>query len=394
MNNREDVVQKLTKTAFRIDSLSSCLNNMNNPDFDLSNKGKVLSKYLFVRTSLLQPTSLNEWRIGLTVSCSSLQQHLAFENQNTNDYITEKLWGTLSSGTIPIYFGAPNAKEHVPFNGVIFVDDFPTIESLAEYLIKVSNDQKLYESYHIWRKEPLPDAFLAKYNISRTHSKCRTCRWAHAKKYGLGWDHTRQSIEPLVLERATCVRDNHLVTPAVESWSKDGYSNGENFELELVNFESVQSSCPLMKNGITRSKVGNNELTRSIWSNDGTTDIYVEGSSVNTYILKLAFPLEDHKSLHIDKFNLVWIENNRSRVSIAIQCNPEFTRDISSALHVASGLFEVHISPDILPLRVRMIVENLDSFNNDADAHPSYYAKRMFDDMFETPHLFSVAREV
>jgi hypothetical protein len=67
---------------------------------------------------------------------------------------------------------------------------------------------------------------------------------------------------------------------------------------------------------------------------------------------------------------------------------------MSSVVTVASGLFEVHVSPDMLPLRVRMIVENLDSFNNDVDAHPSYYAQRMFDDMFEIPHLFSVARGV
>jgi hypothetical protein len=53
MNNREAVVQKLMKTDFRIDSLSSCLKNVDNPDLDLSNKGKVLSKYLFVSTSPL-----------------------------------------------------------------------------------------------------------------------------------------------------------------------------------------------------------------------------------------------------------------------------------------------------------------------------------------------------
>ncbi|KAL3802742.1 hypothetical protein ACHAWO_010090 [Cyclotella atomus] len=196
----------------------------------------------------------------------------------------------------------------------------------------------------------------------------------------------------VVLERETSISDNHLVTPAAESWSKDGYN--ENIELVPIRFQSMQSSCPLMENGITCSKVGNDDLTRSIWSNDGATDIYVEGSPSDTYILKLAFPLEHHKPLHTAKFNLVWIQDDRSRVSLAIQCNRECTREMSSVVTVASGLFEVHVSPDMLPLRVRMIVENLDSFNNDVDAHPSYYAQRMFDDMFEIPHLFSVARGV
>jgi hypothetical protein len=156
----------------------------------------------------------------------------------------------------------------------------------------------------------------------------------------------------------------------------------------------MQSSCPLKENGMTRSKVRNDDLTRSIWSNDGATGIYVDGSPSDTYILRLAFPLEHHKPLHTAKFNLVWIENNRSRVSFAIQCNRECTREMSSVVTVALGILEVHVSPDMLPLQVRIMVENLDSLNNDADAHPSYYAQRMFDVMFEIPHLFSVAREV
>jgi hypothetical protein len=316
---------------------------------------------------------------------------LAFENQNTNDYITEKLWGTLSSGTIPVYFGAPNAKEHITFNGVIYVDDFPTIDSLAEYLMKVSNDKELYDSYHSWREEPLPKTFLAKYNISRTHSKCRTCRWAHARKYGLGWNHTSQTIEPLMLERETCIRGSHLRTPAVESWAKDGSGNYEDIGLELINFDQLQSSCPLIENYISRAKVGNDELTRSIWSNDGTTDIYVEGSSLDSYILRLAFPLEQQGSLYMAALNLLWAEDDRSRVSIAIKCNPEWTREISSVVTVESGVFEVRISPEMLPLRIRIIVENVDTLHKRADEHPSYYGQRMLEDMMKHPHLFSVA---
>lgn len=48
LNNREDLVHKLMGTEFRVDSLSSCLNNVDDPGFDLSNKGEVMSKYMFV----------------------------------------------------------------------------------------------------------------------------------------------------------------------------------------------------------------------------------------------------------------------------------------------------------------------------------------------------------
>ena len=93
-NNRESVVKQLSK-SFRVDSLSSCLKNANAPPgSNIKDKKSVMPQYLF---------------------------YLAFENQNTDDYITEKLWGSLQSGTIPVYLGAPDIKDHIPFNGVIFV---------------------------------------------------------------------------------------------------------------------------------------------------------------------------------------------------------------------------------------------------------------------------------
>lgn len=48
MNNREDVVKQLINSNFRVDSLSSCLNNVENTEFDLGNKRGVMRKYLFV----------------------------------------------------------------------------------------------------------------------------------------------------------------------------------------------------------------------------------------------------------------------------------------------------------------------------------------------------------
>jgi hypothetical protein len=49
----------------------------------------------------------------------------AFENSNTNDYVTEKLFGPLEAGSVPIYQGAPNAKKFAPDDhSVIFADDF------------------------------------------------------------------------------------------------------------------------------------------------------------------------------------------------------------------------------------------------------------------------------
>merc|ERR1740117_538797 len=88
-NKREKFVSELIdKTELRVDSLSSCVNNAEPPPgADMKNKTAVMAQYLF---------------------------HLAFENSNVDDYITEKLWGALESGSLPVYLGANNIKERVP----------------------------------------------------------------------------------------------------------------------------------------------------------------------------------------------------------------------------------------------------------------------------------------
>lgn len=40
--------------------------------------------------------------------------HLAFENFNQKDYVTEKLYEAIDSGTVPIYYGAPNVEDFFP----------------------------------------------------------------------------------------------------------------------------------------------------------------------------------------------------------------------------------------------------------------------------------------
>ena len=47
-NNREKLVKELTSSEFRVDSLSSCLNNRKAPPgVNLKDKKQVMSKYLF-----------------------------------------------------------------------------------------------------------------------------------------------------------------------------------------------------------------------------------------------------------------------------------------------------------------------------------------------------------
>jgi hypothetical protein len=86
-------------------------------------------------------------------------------------------------------------RHHLPKHSTMLVDDFDySTQDLARYLGEVSRNKTLYESYHQWRKLPLPKWFHKKYDFTKVHALCRMCRFIYAKKYGLGWDREAQEI--------------------------------------------------------------------------------------------------------------------------------------------------------------------------------------------------------
>ena len=161
-SNREGLVKSLME-LMPVDSVSRCLHNFDLED--TSEKIPMMQKYAM---------------------------YFAFENQRVDDYITEKLWDTFQAGVLPVYFGAPNIKEHVPEHSIVHVDDFESHEELAQHLQEIMSNEELYNSYHAWRYKPLPHWFVAKYNFTHVHSECRVCRWASAKLRGLPWDAAKQ----------------------------------------------------------------------------------------------------------------------------------------------------------------------------------------------------------
>ncbi|EFA86302.1 glycosyltransferase [Heterostelium album PN500] len=101
---------------------------------------------------------------------------LAFENSNSNDYVTEKLFGALSVGTIPLYDGAPNAKKFAPDNNsVIFTEDYGTPEKLAEYLLYLDRNDDEYQKYFEWKKKGPTKDWTAMVDIARIGARCRVC---------------------------------------------------------------------------------------------------------------------------------------------------------------------------------------------------------------------------
>lgn len=366
-NHREDLVVALMESnVFDVESLSGCLRNSGPPPGvqDMRNKTAVLEQYLF---------------------------HLAFENQNENDYVTEKLWGVLSSGTVPIYFGAPNIKEHAPPNSIIVVDDYASPKDLAVYLQKVAANKTLYETYHAWRKQPLSKSFHQKYDFTRTHSTCRLCRWVHAKKHGLGWDHEQQQlVEELKIPRTTCLDENGMVErPFQEKWITASGASVVTTESDSHNHANKRSPvCNLQENSendnriLQLSEQGNGNWRRTVWDNDGVTDFVVEGTKNIGLKLQLTTPLVGTETIRTSVSQReFWLQDSQSRMTILTSQELKDNDGMSTQLFLSSIGVIVEI-PLTSAMNIRIIVEDLDTLHVGATERANYFGKIMTDDFF------------
>ena len=64
-----------------------------------------------------------------------------YENACIPGYITEKIFDCFFSGTIPIYYGAPNIAYYVPKDTFIDLRDFNSYEQLYNYIKNMSDDK-------------------------------------------------------------------------------------------------------------------------------------------------------------------------------------------------------------------------------------------------------------
>ena len=361
-NNREGLVKSLINSSFRVDSVSQCLNNAEKPG-NSEKKADIQRHYLF---------------------------YLAFENQCENDYITEKLWATLEAGVVPVYYGAPNIAEHVPPHSIIDANSFETSQQLAEYLNVVANNRTLYESYHEWRKLPLPESFNTKYKFTEVHSTCRTCRWAFAKKYGLGWNHTLQTVEDVTIARQTC-HDNEMVLthPFQETWLLGDASR------ILATVDSKRSSP---KTCFTRGtqlekiiQVGDRALTRTVRNQDGVTDILL--NSTNS-----VFPKSESVILQM-KTSIQGDATSSSLIQLSATCYRfqdsanRFTILANRNIKVftsGKGILAMRISNLNVPLQIRVIVENIDNHYDDMVNRTNYFGRAMTEDFFNPLEKFVI----
>lgn len=70
---------------------------------------------------------------------------IAFENESSHNWITEKIFDAFYVGSIPIYWGAPNVNEFFNPDSFINVNDFNTFDEAVEYVKEVDNNDELYQ---------------------------------------------------------------------------------------------------------------------------------------------------------------------------------------------------------------------------------------------------------
>lgn len=150
-SEREEYIAELMR-HIDIDSYGRLYNNssMEGEDKGWESKQKLYAQYKFV---------------------------IAFENSILEDYVTEKLYDSLLAGVVPIYMGAPNVEEYVPYPGcLVNTRDFASPPELARYIKRCYEDETEYMKYHSWRGQPWDRNFVRKVSILDDSPFVRLCR--------------------------------------------------------------------------------------------------------------------------------------------------------------------------------------------------------------------------
>ncbi|KAI6660690.1 hypothetical protein LOD99_10301 [Oopsacas minuta] len=119
--------------------------------------------------------------------------HLAFENGDSTNFVTDKIYQAFEAGVLPVWMGTRDVATAVPKGSYIDVADFDTPKDLALYLIEVLADETLYQSYFEWKNKPFDKEFDDRFRVLWTDPfNCRMCRYIDAYKKGLEWDIVKQ----------------------------------------------------------------------------------------------------------------------------------------------------------------------------------------------------------
>jgi Glycosyltransferase family 10 (fucosyltransferase) C-term len=325
---------------------------------------------------------------------------LALDTASSKDHISPIVWEALISGAVPIVVGADNIRAHLPEKSFISRLDFSHWDELSEYVKKVMDDKELWQSYHAWREDENAIAAVeTKYAFSKTSPSCRLCRWAYAKKYGLGWDHEQQQVRgvsKVQKEKFCTTADNGLVSkPFSEEWI---FRNGDTET--VLKEDSVHEACSSL-NSSGDIDVGSFNCHRTVARHDGVIDIFISeiknDSSEGGAVLRLSFPgirnpdgasfMDTHTTIATIKGPLVssaTIQDDMVKISVLADWN-------TSIVGVEEGIIEVAVNADTndRTRRIRIIMEEMNAVHDKlTEFYPSSFYLRTAKDFIDPLPIF------
>uniref|UniRef100_A0A914YX18 Fucosyltransferase n=1 Tax=Panagrolaimus superbus TaxID=310955 RepID=A0A914YX18_9BILA len=171
----------------------NCFKNITLKHFQINSAIKFKSKGLLILVSNCDTLSSREYliealsqQLPITIygkcsknDCNSecekaaIKEHLfylAFENSICNEYVTEKFW-RMKDLIVPIVLNRNVTSPVAPDESFIAVDDFQSVEKLADYLNLLMNNMEEYKKYFSWTKE-------YKKTYDKPNLACNLCKFA------------------------------------------------------------------------------------------------------------------------------------------------------------------------------------------------------------------------
>jgi len=398
------------KAIYLIDSKCSASSTKRNRWFDAVSEKLTVDSYGSCGHNIEVPQGMTidtaEGRIALTKQYRIV---LAFDDSTTKDHISDLVFEAFVSGAVPVIVGADNLRERMPPNSFINVNDFTKWRELGDYVKKVISDKKLWMTYHKWRDdEGAVAAFEKQFEFTRVDSTCRLCRWAYAKKYGLGWDHTAQevrSISKVPTDKFCTTADHGLVSkPFSEQWATK--KSGEEEE-KLLEEDAVEESCSALSTD-GRVTVDSFSAHRKVIQHDGVTDFLiseaVDERKDSQTTLRFKFPGVRNPEgacfynthLLVDKASKVSsasIQDDLVKITVLADWDTKITS-------VGEGIMEVEINKHgesnsekdgSRTRRVRVIVEEMNEiFDKMTEFHPSSFCEMMTRDFINPIGVYFV----
>jgi len=151
-NNRTGYVKELMKYT-SVHSFGRCIHNM---DFPPPEKG--------VGGSMQKVNMISHYKFTL-----------AFENHNAKDYVTEKFFHTLYSGSVPVYMGSPNIHQFAPSPNSYIMANNLSPKELGDLLNRLDKNDSEYQKYLSWKTEGPTQQFIDFVSVAKYDARCRLC---------------------------------------------------------------------------------------------------------------------------------------------------------------------------------------------------------------------------